>query len=361
VSSTAADESFCDVWAAALPDGDEDDFDEVLRLAPDELKDNLIALRETEGRSAGERGTPSAAREVFDWVELHCEQGGPGASTRRVAPPVDAVFDGLTFCETTSNPTGAPSPTRGMALYGRAGAGDPYDGPMLGLLWNPTGDEMHIGDGDANPVTVRGHEGAAAPITVFQQVVLPELGTVVAWTEGDRVFGLYGRLWPIDRAGELVEIAEGIEERSGQFGIADDALPDGYDEIFAGAPDAAALVVTPSSIYSLRFQGAGGLLKMEGLQMSEREFEAFRFFTVGIERGEVAGRDALVGNAWNDSGPAVVTWREQDGLVVRIVGLGVPLATAQEVAARSRELSEAEWKALVEADDGCSDPLPLRR
>ena len=69
----------------------------------------------------------------------------------------------------------------------------------------------------------------------------------------------------------------------------------------------------------------------------------------------MAGHDGLVGNAWRDEGPAVVTWREPDGLVVRIVGLGVPLDTAREVAERSRVLSKAQWAALVEAEDRCPE------
>ena len=41
---------------------------------------------------------------------------------------------------------------------------------------------------------------------------------------------------------------------------------------------------------------------------------------------------------------------EDDGLVVRIVGMGVPMETVLQVAAASRELDDDEWAAVVEAD-----------
>lgn len=56
----------------------------------------------------------------------------------------------------------------------------------------------------------------------------------------------------------------------------------------------------------------------------------------------------------------MVTWREPDGLVVRIVGIGVPLDTARDVANKTRELTTDEWAALVEADDPCNGPAPER-
>jgi hypothetical protein len=91
--------------------------------------------------------------------------------------------------------------------------------------------------------------------------------------------------------------------------------------------------------------------------MTDAEFEAFRFFTLSIEHERLDARDALVGNTWHsDAGPAVVTWHEPDGLVVRIVGIGVPLDTARQVAAASRELSPEEWAELVETDSHCFDP-----
>jgi hypothetical protein len=360
VSSTTADSIFCDAWAAAVESGDDSRIDEVLKLAPDELEDEASVVRDANERRLDGPGADRAGSEILDWVQLNCARGDSAVGTRRVAPPAGTAFDGLTFCGNSAFPSLPADEAAGVVLYADTAADDPYDGPMLGLVWNAA-DETHIGDGDARSVTVRGQRGAAAPITVFQQTVLPELGSVVAWTEGGRAFGLYGRGWSIERTDELVEIAEGIEERGDGFGIADDALPGGFSELFAGDPGALALVLPPSSNYSLRFDAADGLLQVTGLEMSESEFEAFRFLTVGIERGEVAGRAALVGNAWNVAGPAVVTWREPDGLVVRIVGLGVPLATAQEVAAQSRELSDAEWKAVVEAEDGCSDSLPRGR
>ena len=227
---------------------------------------------------------------------------------------------------------------------------------MLGVLWNPADGGDHRGDGDPEPVTVRSESGVAAPITVFQQTILPELGTVIAWTGGDQAVGLYGRGWSLDRTDELVAIADALEEADGGFRIPAGALPTGYAEVFRGEPSVTALVLAPSPRYTVRYQSEGGLLDVSGVQMTEAEFEAFRFFTVGVDQGDAGGRDGLVGNAWHADGPAVVTWREPDGLVVRTVGIGVPLEVAQQAAAEARELTEAEWAALVEADDQCDQP-----
>lgn len=357
-TGTSGAAAFCEAWNAAMTSamtsGDDSAFGEALADPPTEIAEEARIVREAGARREESPAAEAATSKILDWTELNCERGEPGASTRRVAPPITATFDGLTFCGTTAFPVSPPSDAAGMILYGEAGASDPYDGPMLGLFWDPADDGTHAGDGDPQPVTVRGRSGVAAPITVFQQTIVPELGTVIAWTEGDRDFGLYGREWPIDRAAELVEIANGIEEASGGFRFPADGLPEGYEEVFAGDPGVAWLVLAPSPLYSLQFQGEDGLLVVNGLQMSEDEFEAFRFLTIGVDEGEIAGRRGLVGNAWHADGPVVATWRESDGLVVRIVGFGVPLPTAEEVADQSRELADGEWAALVEAEDSCT-------
>lgn len=335
--------------------GDDAAFEAAVREAPAELSEAAAVV------TAADPDVPSpdaeaAVAEIVDWVQLNCQSAHPGESRRHVAPPLDAVFDGLVFCGTTTFPAMPVGGDSGMVLYGAADADDPYDGPMLGVLWNPAADGTHRGDGEPVPVTVRGHDGVAAPITVFQQTILPELGTVIACEEGDTAIGLYGRGWPIDRADELVAFADRLEEVDGGLRLADDALPDGYAQVFTGSPAVASLVFPPAARYSLRYQGDSGLLDVQGLQMSADEFEAFRFFTLDVDQGDVGGRAGLVGNAWNAAGPAVVTWREADALVVRIVGLGVPFETVREVADRSRELTDEQWSALVGADDECQGP-----
>lgn len=355
-SMPSDDESaFCDAWNSAMSTGDDSAFDEVLAGAPAELKDEASIVRDAESTGSESPKAEAAVAEILDWTELHCRRGEAGDSERHIAPPVDANFAGLSFCATTAFPATPPDERSGMVLYGEANSDDPYRGAMLGVFWSSADDGGHGGDGDTQPVTVRGKSGVAAPITVFQQTILPDLGTVIAWTEGDRAFGFYGRHWPIERANELVEIANELQEADGRFRIPAASLPDGYAEIFAGDPSVASLILAPSPLYSLRYEGEDGLLVVNGLQMTEGEFQAFRFFTIGVEQGQVAGHAGLVGTAWNEEGPAVITWRESDGLVVRIVGLGVPLDTAREVAEQSRELSEDEWAALVEADDRCPE------
>jgi hypothetical protein len=349
-------DTFCDAWNAAMASGDDSRFDDVLADAPDELETATVLVREAYANGSESPEAEAATAEILNWTELHCQQGMPGQSRRHIAPPVDANLEGLTFCGTYAFPTSPDDEGSGMVLYGAANVEDPYDGPMVGLLWSPADHGGHGGDGDSEPVTVRGHSGLAAPITVFQQTIIPELGTVIAWTEGDRAFGLYGRGWPIERADELVAIADRLEETDAGPHIPDDALPDGYAKVFAGDPSVTSLLLAPSPVYSLQYQGVDGLLGLNGLQMTEAEFEAFRFFTTGVDQGDAGGHDGLVGNAWHAEGPAVVTWREPDGLVVRIVGIGVPLDAARRVATEARELTDEDWAALVEADDPCEQP-----
>jgi hypothetical protein len=314
-------DTFCDAWNAAMTSGDDSTFNDVLADAPAELEAAAVLVREAYANGSESPEAEAAAAEILNWTELHCQPEEPGQSRRHVAPPLDAELEGLTFCGTSAFPTSPDDGRSGMVLYGAADAEDPYDGPMIGVLWSPADGGGHGGDGYSEPVTVRGHSGVAAPITVFQQTIVPELGTVIAWTEGDRAFGLYGRGWSIERADELVAIADRLEEADEGLRIPGDAL-----------------------------------LDLNGLQMSEAEFEAFRFFTTGVDQGDVGGHDGLVGNAWHAEGPAIVTWREPDGLVVRIVGIGVPIEAARHVATEARELTDEEWAALVEADDLCQQP-----
>ena len=348
--------SFCEAWDAALLTGDDSALIGVLGDVPAELEEHAATVREGHGDGPQSPDEAEAIAEILDWTELRCPRGGQGDSQRRVAPPVDASLEGLAFCGTIGLPPVPRDDRSGMVLYGKGN--DPYEGPMLGLLWDPAGEGDHAGDDRGRPVNVRGQRGMAAAITVFQQTILPDLGTVIAWTEGDRDFGLYGRQWP-GGADELVGIANQLEPSNGRFNLPEDALPNGYRQVFSGAPSAASIVISLSGLYTVHYQADDfGLLSVRGLQMTEEEFEAFRFFTLRVDRSEVAGHDALVGNAWTDDGPAVVTWRERDGLVVRIVGTGVPLDVAREVAEQSRELTSEEWAALVEAESQCPERRP---
>lgn len=179
-STTAGEgetDAFCSAWSAALASGDDSALDAVLDGAPPELEDAATAVRAAEASGFESPEAEAAVAEILNWTALQCEVGEPGQSRRRVAPTIDAAFDGLTFCSTTSLPPMPDDGQSGMVLYGPDDAGDPYDGSMIGVLWNPADTGGHGGDGDAEAVTVRGEPGVAAPITVFQQTILPELGT----------------------------------------------------------------------------------------------------------------------------------------------------------------------------------------
>jgi hypothetical protein len=349
-----AEEAFCEAWAAGVAGRDEAAMDALLDDAPPALADDAAVVRAIGADDSGSPEVEAAVTRILDWTELHCRRAAPGESPRRIAPPVEAAVDGLTFCGNTPPLASRRDDRSGMVLYGNA-TGDPYDGPMLGVLWAPAGGGGFGGDGDQHPVTVRGRSGVAAPITVFQQAVVPELGTVIAWTEGDVDVGLYGRRWSLDRASELVAIADRLEAVGDGFRIPDQVVPGGHDEVYTGSAAVTSLVPTPWPLYSVRYQGSEGLLSVDGLQMAHDEFEAFRFLTVDVDRRDVGGREALVGLAWGERGPSVVTWREPDGLVVRIVGIGVPLDTALEVAVATEDLPPRRWTALVEAEGRCQD------
>lgn len=286
---------------------------------------------------------------------------GVPAESRRVAVAPDSVPEGFRFCSAFDVPSGWEEGEEGMVLYGEANRDDPYDGPMLGVIWGEEGD--HAGDGTRTPVRVRGRSGEAAPITVFQQVVLEELGTVIAWEESDLSVGFYGRFWDADRTDELVALAEGLVFSDGAFHLPADALPDGYGQVFAGDVGGLSLLFGRSE-YWVHYRAPSedhALVHIMGLVQTDEEFEVIRFFGHGLDVGEVEGRRALLGNAWyEDSGPAVATWREGDGLVVRVVGLGADLETTREVAHASRDLSEEEWDEMVADTDRCPGPAPRR-
>lgn len=365
--------SFCEKWAQGLARGDDSSFLAILKDPPGALEEPAAAI--IAAQKAGDTGrADEAAETVFKWVEVHCTPGdaAPGAiaGDRRLALRLGATPETLTFCSAGSGHPGADSDA-GVVLYGQGD--DPYSGPMLGVLW---GEESHAGDGDAKPVKVRGADGVAAPITVFQQTILEELGTVIAWDEEGRSVGLYGRRWARARTNELVALAEQLELVDGRYRLPEAALPDGFHEVFTGSSSALSLLFSPSPEYEVRYEtvaheapeeqpaggsdqpelppAADGQVTISGFMASSPAYEAFRFLTLGLHQSEIGGRQVIAGNAWTeDAGPAVVTWREPDGLVVRLVGLGVDLDTVQRMARETHELTRPEWLQLVEDSTYC--------
>lgn len=372
VGGAPAREPFCAAWTEAVAGADDSRLLVVLEDPPDELAEPaaaIIAAHKAGDSGSGQAG--GAAEVVSQWVELNCNPtvavAGGTASERRLAPPRGATPDTLTLCSAASAPPKATESTGGVVLYGRGS--DPYSAPMIGVVW---GEGDHSGDGDSTPVRVRGTEGVAAPITVFQQVVLEKLGTVIAWNEDGRSVGLYGRHWSLDRADELVSIAEQLEFTDGSYHLPEAALPTGLRQIFVGKPGGLSLILGAAG-YELHYESAGGVgtpatdnsdpevpvdsggvVTLSGFVASPEEYETLRFFAPGLTHVELGKRQAIVGNAWSDEGPAVVTWREPDGLVVRLVGLGVELETLRDMAGATRELTRPEWVELVKGSDDCS-------
>lgn len=119
------------------------------------------------------------------------------------------------------------------------------------------------------------------------------------------------------------------------------------------------IVIPVGSSYDVVYRQLAGenLITVSGYEMTAEEFNAFRFFALPLEREDIGGRDALVGNAWGNSGPAVVTWREPDGLVVRFVGNGDDLlAQVRDLATDADELDRDDWADIVNATAPCFGP-----
>ena len=275
----------------------------------------------------------------------------------RFGIPADETPPGLQLCAVEGPSTSAGGAQ--AALYGEVDREDPYAGPMLGVLWGPADEVDLAGDGESAPVTVRGTAGVVAPITVFQQTVLPELGTVVAWREAGLSVGLYGRLWSPDRSDDLVALADALTFADGLFQLPHDALPAGYGLVYLGSAASMSLLLPLETDYRVLYrtgEGEGtGVVSVYGLAGTVEEFEAFRFLALDLSEADVHGVEMLTGNAWGDSGPAVATWREPDGRILRIVGTGVDLPVITELAQFTRQLTPDEWSDLEAAVTPCSD------
>jgi hypothetical protein len=281
-----------------------------------------------------------------------------GDSSRRVALPVDAAPAGYRLCIGMSSPAGLTTDDTSMIVYGDIEADDPYRHPMVAVVRG--GDGSHEGDGTSTTVDVRGTTGAAAPITVFQQVVVDDLGTVVAWEEDGTYMGLYGRGYDSSQTPDLVAFADGLEPDGDRLVLAADALPAAWGVLYDGP----LVMLSPFTYgtYSVRYvtgDPTGGMLSLNGVTLSAEAFEALRFFSIGIERDEVDGRQVLAGNAWDpDHGPAAVAWREPDGLTVALFGMNAELDTVQAFAAATRELTDDEWDEVVGGSEDCRLPEP---
>jgi hypothetical protein len=353
---------FCSGWPELTKTQDESRADSLLGNPPPEIADAVRVIR-----SSGDVNTePDAAdsddawRDVTAWVEVHCNGD---SKQRHVAPPFGADLAGLALCEAGGRvplpSVDQPGDATDVVLFGEVDRADPYDGPMIGLFTKKSGQGGYAGDGDPTPVTVRGKAGVAAPITVFQQSIVPELGTVIAWTEGGRDVGLYGRLWTKERADALVALANRLELRDGR--LAFDTPPDGYEQVFAGSADPSWSLIGDSLLgdYHVTYQGSGGrgLLTLAGRQLTEEQFDGFRFFALPIPHVQLGDHDARFGSAWSkDKGPYVATWRDPDGFTVRITSIGGTGDQARAVAEQSRELDRSEWARLVLGANGCDTP-----
>jgi hypothetical protein len=235
---------------------------------------------------------------------------------------------------------------------------------MLAVMWGPIDEDNHFpgfGDGEQREVSVRGSRGVAEELTVFQQAVLPELGTALSWHEGTLSVTVVGRFWSMDRTDELVEVAEMLEHRDGAFRWPNGPAP-GYEEVFSGSTASLGLILSPDLDYEVTYQGRGddfpSRLIVVGARRPPHDLGVLQLFTRPLRSERIAGRDVLVGNAWTDDGPAVAAWQHADNLIVRVVGLGVDLESVKSVVEQSRELTAEEWADMRDASPNCPQPGP---
>lgn len=375
---SAATEALCEAWSAGTTDdgsaaGDDELTALIAAAAPDDLADDValataLDQRDRDAMDAGEDAVPltedeeAAINRVLVWVQDAC-----AGSVVKVAPPLADLPEGLEVCAAFAMPpTADAQPAGQVAVYAPGDAADPYAGPVVALLW---GTESHAGDGEPTPVTVRGTEGVVAPITAFQQVVLEELGSVVAWTEGDVSFGLYGRGWDLSRADELVAMAEAITADGDGYVVPTQALPAGFEVVHTGSSDASGFV--ESGEYSLSLVPADDdaddtgadlpaqrLITLTGSASSPGSEELWRVFALASERTTIDGRQvAFSAGAWGDAGPVMASWREDEEHHVTVMALGPEAAAdadlVRDLVAASRPLTAEEWTELAGAASGC--------
>jgi hypothetical protein len=375
-TNAAATEALCEAWSSGAVDDDSAEADGKLTAliaaaAPDELADDValaMALdqRDRDAMDAGEDAVPltedeeAAINRVLVWVQDAC-----AGSVLKVAPPLADLPDSLEVCAAFAMPPTADArPAGQVAVYAPGDAADPYAGPVVALLW---GTESHAGDGDTTPVTVRGTEGVVAPITAFQQVVLEDLGSVVAWTEGEISFGLYGRGWDLSRADELVAMADAIAADGDGYAVPTQALPAGFELVHTGPSDAAGFV--GSGEYSVSLVPADDddpdadlpaqrLITLTGSTSTPGSEELWRVFALESERTTIDGRQvAFSAGAWGAAGPVMASWREDADHHVTVMALGPEAASdadlVRNLVAASRPLTADEWTELASAASGC--------
>lgn len=328
---TAEETAFCEKILPEVWTGDQAAFNELAKNAPAgfNAKDDKF---------------------VVSWIEGHCYPNiGPEGSLRdqRVAVPRNKKLEPLQTCLAATSPPTVPDTS--IVLYGKGD--DPYAGEMLGIL---TGGSADGGDGPKAPVEVRGVIGVSAPLTVFKQNVFERLGTGVSWTENGVAHTLYGRLWENARVPGLVEVANKlVDVGENKLELPKAALPAGYREVYRGGAQNLALISPFTGIYEVELRDGSGLINISGREMSNEEFAATQFFTLDLRREKVGGRDAIVGHPWDSDTTSLVQFRDNKGIVVRLMAVGETLDRVLEVAKKTKSLSRSEWFKLSQIPAVC--------
>lgn len=293
-------------------------------------------------------------------VLVACGGGGsdapaPGAAGDRRLLPQEVPAE-LRLCLVTDEPEDAPLPGEGQAvIWGDASLDDPWAGPLV-LLSTKRDDHLPVHE-RAVAATIRGGGGYLAPAALFQAVSSAEYGHVATWFEEP---GLVAEA--LVRGGtpdDARQTAEALAFDGDTATLPADQLGVDTRALSAG-PFPSPLAVDRLSSWRASWMNmeAGRSLTVRGLVEVPDALELLRFLTVSSEMDTVGARQALVYSAFSDEGgPWGVAWREPDGLVVQVSGLGLQRQEMVAIAASVTDGAPGRWQELAGQTEDCS-PAP---
>lgn len=243
-------------------------------------------------------------------------------------------------------------------VWGDASLDDPWAGPLV-LLSTKRDDRLPVHE-RAVAATIRGDAGYLAPAALFQAVSSAEYGHVATWFEepGLVAEALVRGGSPDDArrtADAVVFDGDTATLPADQLGVDTRALSAG--------PFPSSLAVDRLSSWRASWTNleAGRSLTVRGLVEVPEALELLRFLTVSSEMDTVGARQALVYSAFSDEGgPWGVAWREPDGLVVQVSGLGFDRQEMVAIAASVDDGAPGRWHELAGQTEDCS-PTSQRR
>ncbi len=348
---------FCTALVQASASGDagsasDQAFLDALDLAPAELSAVVTTLKSAK-HSATDFATLQASQDLMVWAGDNCRRGE--APIRHVAPATTP--DGFVSCgDSAAFPAPPTEKLKGsLVIYGDGSLADPYGARLVAVL---TGMRMEPQDSPRTDVTINGLPGVTGPAGVFQGGGGPGLSRLVAWTVEGHDITVFGRGYGENQADELLALAQDVKLVDGQARLSGSNM----DVLYSGPADPISAIIPffmGGANYSLTYQRSdgGGQLNVVGLTMDAQVFAATRAFFFSSALRKFDRGDGFVADAWGDTGPFVAAWREPDGVVVWVVGIGSSKAETVGAAEASKELSTDQWKQTSRLSPNCNqDP-----